>query len=91
MPFQVHGQMRLAPLVRNRLNSEEIYELDKILQGNEVENESKSYLKEIKIGKRVPKFSGKTWPQEEKIEEGDDDVVVVGMKNFDLFKSISKK
>lgn len=78
MPFQIHGKMRLAPCVRYNLSSEELSELDAILSGNCIESET--YLKQLKNGKRTPKTSGKTWPDEEKIDDDDgDEIMVIGM------------
>lgn len=77
MPFQVHETMRLAPCVRYRLNSDELSKLDGIMSGDV--NENVDYLKELKNGVRNPKSSGKTWPQEDKMEtEDSDDCVIVG-------------
>jgi chromatin assembly factor 1 subunit A len=75
MPFQVHGQMRLAPCVRYQLSSSELSKLDAILSGNA--SDKTTYLKELKNG-RNPRSSGKTWPQEDKAESEDSgDVIVV--------------
>lgn len=76
MPFQVHDQMRLAPCVRYHLSSNELSKLDKIMAGDT--KESTNYLRELKSGNRSPKFSCKTWPQEDKIESDNDEVVLVG-------------
>lgn len=75
MPFQVHGKMRLAPCVRYQLNSSELSKLDTILAGDA--NDGTNYLKELKNGNRTPKSSGKTWPQEDKVESDDDDDVII--------------
>ncbi|KAG5671967.1 hypothetical protein PVAND_002132 [Polypedilum vanderplanki] len=69
MPFQIRGKMRLAPCVRFHISKSQLDKLDEYMLNN---NENESYLKDLKNGK-IPKKSGKTWPQEDK----DDDVMFV--------------
>lgn len=80
MPFQVHGKMRLAPRVRNEISTNQKEFLEKILS-SEIEelDENKLYLKQLKRSDYVPKFSTKTWPDDEKDEN---DIIVVGKFTF---------
>lgn len=78
MPFQVHGKMKLAPCVRSHLSVDEVKKLEAVMDG--VAMEEQTYLKELKNKARIPKSSGKTWPNEENEKNGEDEdeVMVVG-------------
>lgn len=81
MPFEVKADMKVAPVSRRSLNSEEKLLLDKKCnkENTQITN---LYLAEIKNKKIVPRKSSKTWPLEAK-----DDVVVLG-KCFISFESL---
>lgn len=85
MPFQVHGKMKLAPCVRSHLSVDEIKKLESIMDGISMEEET--YLKELKNKTRIPKSSGKTWPNEENEKIDEDEVMIVG-KNLKFKKKV---
>lgn len=70
MDFEVKSDMKLPPARRNPLSEIEREILERYIEN---QNESTSYIKDLKSGKQIGK-SRKTWPFEE-IE--DDDVTIV--------------
>ena len=73
MPFNVKGDMRVAPLVRIKISQERLSALDSILKSSEVANKKGLYVQQLKSGASKPIKTQKTWPFQE-----DDEVTVIG-------------
>lgn len=79
MPFQIREHMKLAPLVRVQLTRDQREHFDKLFSDVDT---SKSYLKELKDGKRKPLKGSKTWQKDE------DELMVVGELNSTFASNI---
>ncbi|GBP27128.1 Chromatin assembly factor 1 subunit A [Eumeta japonica] len=73
--FTKKADMRLAPIVRAQLNTDQQNELDKQM-GVQNCRENDLYLNNLKVGLLRPKSNGKTWPLDDKNDE-DDDVMII--------------
>lgn len=78
--FQVKENMKVAPTTRRTLASDE----RSTLEGNLFAGAPWNYLKELKMGKRDPFKSGKTWTvnDEEQTAADGDEVQILGMTRF---------
>lgn len=75
-PFQIKGDMKLAPLVRREFKEGSREKLDSFLQSNQA-NESALYLAELKNGTHTPLRGYKTVLKNNFEDDDDDDVVVI--------------
>lgn len=78
MSFQVKEGMKMAPLMRRLLNSDERTTLDKTLQSDT--NASELYLSQLKTNKFIPRKAGRTVQDDEDEKcSNDDDIFIIGM------------
>lgn len=70
--------MQLAPLVRSNFTEERRESLIEHLTKQTVKA-SETYVNVLKTGSYNPSKSHRTWPFENKKEEGDDDIEIIGM------------
>lgn len=73
MPFEVKGDMRIAPVCRRTLSSHEKLLFEKKCNVKDIKK-FELYLADVKNGRIVPQISSKTWPLETK----DEDIVILG-------------
>ena len=73
MPFNVKGDMRLAPLVRIEIGEKRLMKLDGILKELVGLKKKELYFGQLKSGVTKPIKTEKTWPTDE-----EDDVTMIG-------------
>lgn len=81
MPFEVKGDMKLAPTVRRVFNSKAKGALDKVLQGESptASTTPELYLKSLKTKSHVPLKGSKTWiVSDSSDDDSEDELMVVG-------------